>query len=118
MKKQLGNHIIFDFYQCTANVLSNPESIKDIMEAAAKIMNATIITSIYHHFSPLGVSGVTVISESHIAIHTWPEHHFAAVDIFYCGDLKIEEGISYLQSAFEAQCIDQREILRGSEYLK
>jgi S-adenosylmethionine decarboxylase len=115
MKKQLGNHIIIDFYKCKADTLSSPEIIKEIMEAAANVMNATIITSLYHYFSPLGVSGVTVISESHIAIHTWPEFEFAAVDIFYCGDLNLEDGIQFLQVAFDAENIDTRELLRGNK---
>jgi S-adenosylmethionine decarboxylase proenzyme len=115
MMKQLGNHIVIDLYQCKANILSNPSAIKEVMENAAKVMKATILTSLYHHFSPLGVSGVTVIAESHIAIHTWPEYNFAAVDIFYCGELEIEAGIAFLQTAFESENIERREILRGNK---
>ncbi len=56
------------------------------MSKAAEIAGATIVTKTFHHFSPYGVSGVVVIAESHLAIHTWPEYEYAAVDLFTCGD--------------------------------
>ncbi len=115
MKAHLGNHIIIDYYQCNSDTLSSPELIKDIMEKAADEMGATIITSLYHHFSPLGVSGVTVISESHMAIHTWPEHNFAAIDIFYCGDIDIDAGVKYLQDRFSSKDYNKREVFRGDK---
>ncbi len=109
----LGNHIIIDYYNCQTTALSNPEEIEQIIRKAAELMQATVITGKFHHFSPLGVSGVLVISESHITIHTWPEHHYCAIDIFYCGALKIEEGLNYLKEALQSNNSSQKEFKRG-----
>jgi spermidine synthase len=82
----LGNHILVEFFNCDLDTLNDTISIENIMVDAAKESGATIISSSFHHFSPHGVSGVVVIQESHLAIHTWPEFRFAAVDLFTCGD--------------------------------
>lgn len=82
----LGRHLIAEFYQCPANKLNDVVAIEESMVAAAQQAKATVINSTFHHFAPMGVSGVVVIQESHLAIHTWPEYGFAAVDLFTCGD--------------------------------
>ncbi len=82
----LGRHLLVEYYHCSPEVLNNVEVIKDSMEYAAEKSGATVVKSTFHHFSPHGVSGVVVIAESHLAIHTWPEYGFAAVDLFTCGD--------------------------------
>lgn len=82
----LGNHILAEFINCDSTVLNDAAFIEEIMVNAAKEAGATIISSSFHHFSPHGVSGVVVIQESHLAIHTWPEFKFAAVDLFTCGE--------------------------------
>ncbi len=82
----LGKHIFVELYQCNPSLLNDVVHIEKCMETAAEKAQATIINSTFHHFSPHGVSGVVVIQESHLAIHTWPEFGFAAVDIFTCGD--------------------------------
>jgi spermidine synthase len=84
--KALGQHLILELYGCSAAALSSVSDVQDAMLKAAKAADATIIDSIFHHFKPYGVSGVVVIAESHFAIHTWPEHQYAAVDLFTCGD--------------------------------
>ena len=83
--KALGSHLIVELYGCDKKILSAVDRVQDIMIAAARAANATIINSIFHHFKPCGVSGVIVIAESHFAIHTWPECGYAAVDMFTCG---------------------------------
>ena len=82
----LGHQIIADFKLCSADVLKDVRSIRDIMLRAALESHCTIVSDTFHHFSPYGVSGAVIIAESHIAIHTWPEYGFAAVDVFTCGD--------------------------------
>ena len=82
----LGRHILIEFYNCNEEILASPELIEKHMNKAAKIANATIVNSVFHHFNPYGVSGAVIISESHLAIHTWPEYGYAAVDVFTCGD--------------------------------
>lgn len=84
------------------------------MIAGTKAAKATIISHNFHKFSPYGVSGVVVIAESHVAIHTWPEYNYAAVDIFTCGDTidpwTIQE---YLKEAFNSQNVSSMEMKRG-----
>jgi len=81
----LGRHFLLDLEDCDANILDDLNKIEEILVAAAREAKATIIESRFHKFNPFGISGVVVIAESHLAIHTWPEHAFAAVDIFTCG---------------------------------
>ncbi|MEK7722074.1 MAG: adenosylmethionine decarboxylase [Elusimicrobiota bacterium] len=83
--KALGQHLILELYGCSAATLSSVSDVQDAMLKAAMAADTTIIDSIFHHFKPNGVSGVVVIAESHFAIHTWPEHRYAAVDLFTCG---------------------------------
>jgi S-adenosylmethionine decarboxylase proenzyme len=82
----LGKHILVEFYGCDVNLLNKATAIKGLMEDAARSARATIVESFVHQFSPFGVSGVVVIAESHLTIHTWPEYGYAAVDLFTCGD--------------------------------
>lgn len=82
----LGRHILAEFYNCNSNVLNNLEMIEKVMADAATECGATVVEKKFHMFSPYGVSGVVIISESHLAIHTWPEYGYAAVDLFTCGD--------------------------------
>lgn len=110
----LGKQIIVELYDCKPELLSNPDAINEIMCAAAKAMKATIVTSTFHHFSPLGVSGVVVIMESHLTIHTWPEYGYAAVDIFTCGDIDMSAGVDYLEKHLEAKNIEKQELVRGA----
>ena len=84
--KSLGRHILVEFHGCSAEILNDVPRIEKGMINAATESGATIISSVFHHFSPVGVAGVVVIQESHLAIHTWPEYRYAAVDLFTCGD--------------------------------
>ncbi|HHG86331.1 MAG TPA: polyamine aminopropyltransferase [Bacteroidetes bacterium] len=110
----LGRHIIVEYYGCDGNILNDVAVIEKSMLDAAKAADATVINSTFHHFSPFGVSGVVVIQESHLAIHTWPEYGYAAVDIFTCGD-SVDPWISYafLEKAFQADYASAMEMLRG-----
>ena len=112
--KSLGRHILVEFHGCSAEILNDVPRIEhDMLEAATK-SGATIINSVFHHFSPFGVSGVIVIQESHLAIHTWPEYRYAAVDLFTCGD-SVNPWVSYesLKAAFEAEHGSAVELNRG-----
>jgi S-adenosylmethionine decarboxylase proenzyme len=76
-------------------------------------MGATVIGAHFHTFSPHGVSGVVVIAESHLTIHTWPEHGYAAVDIFSCGDLNLDAGIEFICHSFAAKRTETKVVERG-----
>lgn len=113
--ESLGRHILVEFYNCNEVILRNPELIEKYMNEAAKMADATIVNSIFHHFNPYGVSGAVIISESHLAIHTWPEYRYASVDIFTCGD-KINPWVAfdYLEKMFEAEKSESVEMPRGN----
>lgn len=83
----LGMHILAEYYNCDTELLKNTQAIEIYMNQAATEAGATVVTSAFHTFNPFGVSGVVVIAESHLSIHTWPEYGYAAVDIFTCGDI-------------------------------
>jgi spermidine synthase len=110
----LGRHVLVEFYECSPDILNEVSMIETSMVAAAKEAGATVINSTFHHFSPFGVSGVVVIQESHLAIHTWPEYRYAAVDLFTCGE-PVDPWISYkyLKNAFQASHGSSMEISRG-----
>lgn len=86
-QKPLGTQLIIEFSGCDKDVLDDTQAIKSTMLNAAMAANATIVDHCFHKFSPVGVSGVVIIAESHITIHTWPEYGYCAIDIFTCGDL-------------------------------
>ena len=80
--QSLGRHVLAELYGCRFEVLNDIDKVQDIMVNAALEAGAEVREMVFHKFSPQGVSGVVVISESHLAIHTWPELGYAAVDVF------------------------------------
>lgn len=110
----LGTHLLIELRDCNDKILKNIEMVKTIMLAAAKEAKATIINNDFHEFKPFGVSGVIVIAESHLTIHTWPEYGYAAADIFTCGDqLQPEKAVAYLVKKFECKNPSVVEMKRG-----
>ncbi len=101
-RNYLGRHFIAEFYNCNAAVINNMHAVEKIMTEAAEISGATIIKPFFHTFSPQGVSGIIVISESHFAIHTWPEYSYAAVDLFSCSDFQYRDALRYIKDKFES----------------
>lgn len=110
----LGRHILAEIYGCDAEILNNRKLIEKIMVESALKAGAEVREVAFHKFSPQGVSGVVVISESHLAIHTWPELGYAAVDIFTCGD-KVDpwDACNYLTKQFNAEHMTANEVKRG-----
>ncbi|GBE05215.1 MAG TPA: adenosylmethionine decarboxylase [Nitrospirae bacterium] len=110
----LGTHLLVELKECNAKILSNLKEVQDVLITAAKIANATIVETAFHEFSPFGISGMVVIAESHLSIHTWPEHEYAAVDIFTCGDvLRPEKAVKYLIEKFQCKSPSVVEVKRG-----
>lgn len=91
MVDTIGTHLLLEYWGCEAMVLSNVDEIELLMRHSAVEAGGTIVTSAFHKFDPTegeqipGVTGVVVIGESHLSIHTWPEKGYAAVDVFTCG---------------------------------
>jgi S-adenosylmethionine decarboxylase len=110
----LGRHLLLELFDCDAETLNSIETVKVSMVEAAKRAQATIIDVMFHEFNPFGISGVVVIAESHLAIHTWPEYRYAAVDIFSCGDvLQPQTAADYLVEQLGAARASVVELQRG-----
>ncbi|MCB0265624.1 MAG: adenosylmethionine decarboxylase [Calditrichia bacterium] len=110
----LGRHILAEFYGCDANILNDSQMIEAYMKQAALECGATIVSSTFHTFNPHGVSGVVVIAESHLAIHTWPEYGYAAVDVFTCGET-VDPTVANdsLKESLQAEKVKVMELKRG-----
>lgn len=110
----LGTHLLVELRDCNAETLKDLSKVKEALVAAAKEAKATIIDVSFHEFNPFGISGMVVIAESHLSIHTWPEYSYAAVDIFTCGDtIKPEVAAQYLIALFESRNPSLVEVKRG-----
>ncbi|MFD0964468.1 adenosylmethionine decarboxylase [Pseudofulvibacter geojedonensis] len=115
MNSFLGHQTTVDFYGCHEERINSSNYIKKVLLQAAKMMNLSVVNAIIHEFSPIGVSGVIVIEESHIAIHTWPEHNYVAIDFFTCGkSYDLVEGIDWLAKEFQAKKVTQSQEKRGN----
>jgi S-adenosylmethionine decarboxylase len=84
--RALCQHTLLEFHQCDPSLLEHSREVKKLLCKAVAQGGGTIVKAVFHNFSPYGVSGVVVITESHVTIHTWPEYGYAAVDIFSCSE--------------------------------
>jgi len=110
-----GTHLLLDCWD--ASQLDNIEHIEKALRSAIEVSGATLLHIHLHHFTPNGgVSGVAVLAESHISIHTWPERDYAALDVFMCGDTQPLNTISVFKAAFETDNIVVTENLRGKVF--
>ena len=97
----LGRQVTIEYYACSATAFLDEIRVENALLKAAENSGATIVSSSFHKFDPQGVSGVVVIAESHFTIHAWPEHDYAAVDIFTCGDnIDLETAIDSMKDSF------------------
>ena len=110
----LGQHVLAEFFECDPNILNSINSVEKHMVDAALECGATIVQKCFHMFNPYGVSGVVIISESHLAIHTWPELGYAAVDLFTCGS-SCDPMVAYefLKKKFNSRQANYTELKRG-----
>jgi len=107
-----GTHLIIDLHG--ASDLDDLEKMEHALRDSVRAAGATLLHLHLHHFTPNGgISGVAVLAESHISVHTWPERSFAAFDVFMCGQARPEQTIAVLESAFEPRETRVQEILRG-----
>ncbi|MET0849813.1 MAG: adenosylmethionine decarboxylase [Candidatus Rokuibacteriota bacterium] len=110
----LGRHLLLELFDCDAEAINSLETVKTSMVEAARRAQATIVDVLFHEFNPFGISGVVVIAESHLAIHTWPEYRYAAVDVFSCGDvLQPQVAADYLVEQLGAARASVVELQRG-----
>lgn len=110
--KFAGVHLLIDLWG--ASHLDDIEIVEDALRRSAEVAGATLLHTHLHHFSPNGgVSGVLVLAESHISIHTWPERGYAALDVFMCGDCDPYKTIPVLREAFKPETVNLGEQKRG-----
>ncbi len=105
-----------ELYGCDGASLEQERSVGTAMRDAAVRSEATVVAQSFHEFKPYGVSGAVIIQESHYTIHTWPEHGYAAVDLFYCGGtVKVHEAVNVLRERFKPSRIKFLVVRRGLE---
>ncbi|MCD6584037.1 MAG: adenosylmethionine decarboxylase [Candidatus Omnitrophica bacterium] len=110
--KFAGTHLIIELRR--AKNLSSLSTIKKILEDAVKACGATLLKINLHKFSPYGgISGVAIIKESHLSIHSWPEYGYAAIDIFVCGTVNPYKAIPVIKKGFNTDDIQVVEVKRG-----
>lgn len=109
-----GRHIILDIHGANPTDLASLDRIQDIMQSAIIAAKATLLHIHLHHFGEgYGVSGVAVLAESHISVHTWPEKAYAAFDVFMCGDAKPEVACEVIRHALPCESYQQNTLKRG-----
>jgi len=112
--KILGRHLLAEFADCDKSLLDNQELLETCLKEAARKSGATIVNTVFHKYNPQGVSGIVVIAESHLSIHTWPEYGFASVDCFTCGtSVNPWKAISYLEDMLHCNTLSVKELNRG-----
>jgi S-adenosylmethionine decarboxylase len=114
MNVPLARHTLLELRGCKSDLLNTPSKLKELLLESVRRGGGTVVTDVFHTFSPHGVSGVVVIAESHVAIHTWPEHGYAAVDIFSCGLTLDHVAIrEWIRTGLGAETVETRELTRG-----
>jgi S-adenosylmethionine decarboxylase len=112
--KKLGRHLIAEYAECDRERLDDAAYLETSMLEAVRKSGATIVRSFFHRYAPQGVSGVVVIAESHLSIHTWPEYGYAAVDFFTCGEtVDPYKAHEYLKEQLSCRLDSLRKLDRG-----
>ena len=110
----LGKHILIELNECNKDLLNDIEFLRATLSDVARQIGATVIKDTFYQFTPQGVSGVVIIAESHLSIHTWPEYNFAAVDVFTCGDvIEPKNAVKPLSDKLKSRSTTYIEIKRG-----
>lgn len=113
---RLGHHYIAELWDCPHDLLNDRARLESLTLEAARAARVTVINQQFHAFSPQGVTGILLLAESHLSIHTWPELGYAAVDLFTCGDeLAAREAVLELASRIRAGRLDLQIIGRGHQ---
>jgi S-adenosylmethionine decarboxylase len=108
-----ARHFLVELFGCEPRHLNDEKALRALLRAAAEAAGARVVAEVFHPFAPHGVTGVVVIEESHLSIHTWPESVYAAVDFFTCGDVQPVRAIELLTGELHATRVEVLEIARG-----
>lgn len=109
----VGTHLLVELHGCDRAVLDDKGRVETLLRSAARRAGATEVGVLFHTFAPQGVSGVVVVEESHLSIHTWPEHGYAAIDFFTCGECTPNAAIPVLSEGLSATRTEVLEVRRG-----
>lgn len=115
MKTSLGTHITWDVYNCNEESLSFIPKVKLVLNAIVEELQLSKVNESFKQFEPIGVTGFILLEESHVSIHTWPEHLFAAVDIFSCKPFDAKKIQELLMTSFGSDKVVIKAIERGEE---
>ncbi len=114
MEKTLGLHILADLYGVEASKIDHVEDVKALLEGAVKYAGLSKLSSHFHQFYPHGATGIILLEESHISIHTWPEHGYAAIDVYTCGGKeKTFKAMEYILKVLKPKRVDEKIAERG-----
>ena len=114
MNENIGYQVLIDIYECDYNLMEDMEYIKAMMIDVARILKTNIRQIAFEKFQPYGISGVLIISESHITIHTWPEYNYVGIDIFTCSKkIDYHKTIEYLLKKLKTKKYEIKEFKRG-----
>jgi len=108
-----ATHLLVELDGCEKSVLDDEARVRALMTQAALAAGATVVAEVFHRYSPQGVTGVVVIEESHLSVHTWPECGYAAVDFYTCGKCRPERAVEVLREGFLAERIEIVTVSRG-----
>jgi S-adenosylmethionine decarboxylase len=115
LRNTLGRHILADLHGIEPGLLRDADGLRDLLTEAARTARANVLGAHFHHFGgAAGVTGVVLLSESHITIHTWPEHGYAALDIFMCGDGAPEQALEHIRRALRPAHTGTTSVARGA----
>jgi len=112
--KILGRHLLAELSECGSPIINDLPQLETVMKEAARLSGATVVDSVFHRYNPQGLSGLIIIAESHLSIHTWPEYNYAAVDCFTCGtNTDPRKALDYLVEKLESNSVKILDINRG-----
>jgi S-adenosylmethionine decarboxylase len=112
-----GKHLILDLWGCDNSTLTNTAQIEETMKSAAVVAGATVLFSNMHHFGgEYGVTGVVGLAESHMSIHTYPEHGYASLDVYMCGNCDPRNTLETLKAYFKPTEVNERVLVRGEKW--
>ena len=112
--KILGRHLVAELTDCNVEFLDDLPFLEQVMKEAARVSGATVVKTAFHRYNPQGLSGIVVIAESHLSIHTWPEYGYAAIDCFTCGSsVDPWKALEHLKEALQCKSVSAKELNRG-----
>ena len=110
-----GRHLLVELYGCDPGPLDDAPALARLLRAAAEAAGSRVVAEVFHPFAPHGVTGVLVIEESHLSVHTWPERGYAAVDFYTCGNGEPERALALVAEGLAAERVEVLEVTRGGD---